>query len=63
MDEYRTTAEAAYAIALASDPAVRVLQTVANPEVVRMAWMLGYVKGRCDGLVAAYDVIQEARAA
>lgn len=62
-EEYRADADAAFALTMASDPAVRALAEVADKEVIRMAWTLGYVRGRVDGLKVAYGIILEARAA
>lgn len=49
-------AETAWAIALASDEAVRALCTVAEASAVRMAWMLGHCQGRIAGLTTAENM-------
>lgn len=46
-------AETAYALALASDEGLRAMTTVAPPEIVRIAWIMGHYKGRRDGMIQA----------
>lgn len=60
VDEVKAMAEAAYAVALASDDGLRAMCTVAPPEVIRMAWIMGHYKGRIAGVIAAETIYAEA---
>jgi hypothetical protein len=58
--QLQAEAETAWAMALASDEAIRAMCTVAPQEVVRMAWIMGHFKGRLDGVIAAENIYAEA---
>lgn len=58
--QLQAEAEAAWAMAFASDDAIRAMCTVAPQEVVRVAWIMGHFKGRIAGVVAAENIYAEA---
>ena len=52
-------AETAWALAVASEEAVRALCSVADPDLIRMAWLLGHYKGRLTGMISAENAYAE----
>lgn len=56
-DDPKASAEAAFAVEFASSAALQGLSTVAKKEVVRMAWLLGYCKGRSDAFLTARGLV------
>lgn len=58
-DQIHAEAETAWALAVASEEAVRALCSVADPALIRMAWLLGHYKGRLAGMTSAENIYAE----
>ena len=55
--EATADANAAFAIEMASAPALKALVLTAPQEIIRMAWLLGYCAGKRDAFGAALRMI------